>query len=259
MRSRTRSGRISVFWWPTALWFVSGATTVTSPIPSSACLSASRPRNSTPSSLVTRIRGRSDDGVSARRPLPRACGPARAVPPATGSPRSLSRSRRSVRARSRVMSIPSPAGSSVPLRSSVMSARWPGPGRRDRSPPSRPARRCRSRCRARARAGCGPAGRRVPRAGCAARPGDRPVARGAMQELHDERRHDGRDRDPEDRAGDARDPAADEDRAEDDDRVDADRALHDPRLEDVHDHDPAQPHQDERGHDRIRAGGRARR
>ena len=34
--------------------------------------------------------------------------------------------------------------------------------------------------------------------------------------------------------------AADEHRAEDDDRVDADGALHDPRLEDVHDHEPAE-------------------
>ena len=49
---------MSVFGWPTALWFVSGATTVVSPIGSSACFSARSPRDSTPSSFVTRIRGR---------------------------------------------------------------------------------------------------------------------------------------------------------------------------------------------------------
>ena len=44
--------------------------------------------------------------------------------------------------------------------------------------------------------------------------------------------------------GDARDARPDEHRAEDDDRVDADRALHDPRLEHVHDHEPAGDHDD---------------
>ena len=44
--------------WPTALWFVSGAMTRTSPSGSSACLRARSPRDSIPSSLVTRIRGR---------------------------------------------------------------------------------------------------------------------------------------------------------------------------------------------------------
>ena len=81
-------------------------------------------------------------------------------------------------------------------------------------------------------------------------PRDRPVPRGPVQELEQEGRHDGRDRDPEDGARDAGDPAADEDRPEDDDRVDADRALHDPWLEDVHDHQPAGTHQDERRQDR---------
>ena len=64
VRSRTRSGRISVFWWPTALWFVSGAMTVVSPIGSRACLRASSPRDSTPSSFVIRIFGRVDQSRS---------------------------------------------------------------------------------------------------------------------------------------------------------------------------------------------------
>ena len=58
VRSRTRSGRHIVREWPTALWFVSGAMTSTSPSGSSACLRARSPRDSIPSSLVTRIRGR---------------------------------------------------------------------------------------------------------------------------------------------------------------------------------------------------------
>ena len=55
--------------------------------------------------------------------------------------------------------------------------------------------------------------------------------------------------------GDARDPRADQDRAEDHDRVDADRVLHDPRLEHVHDHDPADAHEDDRGERPPSAGG----
>jgi len=57
---------MSVFWWPTADWFVSGATTVTSPIGSSARFSARIPRLSMPSSLVTRIRGRDVQSPSGR-------------------------------------------------------------------------------------------------------------------------------------------------------------------------------------------------
>ena len=89
--------------------------------------------------------------------------------------------------------------------------------------------------------------------------GDRPVARRPLQELQDEGRHDRRDRDAEDGARDARDAPADEHRAQDDDRVDADGALHDPRLEDVHDEQPAGAHQDDRRDDRVGLAGRARR
>src|SRR4051794_19434357 len=109
---------MSVFWWPTADWFVSGATTVTSPIGSSARLSARMPRLSMPSSFVTRIRGRVVQSPSGRpvrlsdRRAPR--------DPATGSPRSLSRSRRSVLARSRVIS-----GLSLPPGRSSLTAASP--------------------------------------------------------------------------------------------------------------------------------------
>ena len=57
---------MSVFVWPTALWFVSGAMTMQSPIGSSACFKASNPRDSTPSSLVMRIFGRLDHSSSGR-------------------------------------------------------------------------------------------------------------------------------------------------------------------------------------------------
>ena len=204
---------MSVFWWPTALWLVSGATTVTSPIPSSACLSASRPRDSTPSSLVTRICGRLVHSPSGRAWTRSARGPPRAAPPASGSPRSLSRSRRSVRARSRVMSGTSSAASrrvrarrrscrdgGEAVGRVVVGARgrdgpaWPLAGSAPPEAPAEPpdaasadgstaaagagsgrARRCRRRCRASARAGCGPACRRVPRA--VARPARRPSGR----------------------------------------------------------------------------------
>ena len=76
--------------------------------------------------------------------------------------------------------------------------------------------------------------------------GDRPVARRAVEEVEEERRRDGGDRDPEDRARDARDLRADQDRPEHDDRVDPDGALHDPRLEHVHDDEPADAHQHDR-------------
>ena len=123
---------MSVFWCPTADWFVSGATTVTSPIGSRASLSASSPRDSMPSSLVTRIRGRVDQSPSARaRPLSD-----RGLPrvPATGSPRSLSRSRRSARARSRVMSGPAPAPFRLRPPSSVTRRAPPPAGRCRRGP-----------------------------------------------------------------------------------------------------------------------------
>ena len=135
-------------------------------------------------------------------------GPPRAAPPATGSPRSLSRSRRSVRARSRVMSGASP--------SSLMSGSWTTRRPAVGSPSSMSA----------ALPGVGLA-RDADRAAVAllepacGAPGDRPVARRPVQELHHEGRHDRRDRDPEDRPRDARDAAADEHRAEDHDRVDA--------------------------------------
>ena len=58
VRSRTRSGRHIVREWPTALWFVSGAITTTSPSAAIAWARASRPRDSIPSSFVTRMRGR---------------------------------------------------------------------------------------------------------------------------------------------------------------------------------------------------------
>ena len=249
-----------VFWWPTALWLVSGATTVTSPIPSSACLSASRPRDSTPSSLVTRIRGRLVHSPSGRAWTRSARGPPRAAPPASGSPRSLSRSRRSVRARSRVMSGTSSAALAAgptPVVAHVGTAARPSggsssePGAGDgpawplagSAPPEAPAEPpdAASADGSTAPAGCrlraglvdvgGAAGRRLARdpdrlavtflEPAGGAPGDRPVARRPVQELEREGRHDRRDRDPEDRPGDARDPAADEDRAEDHDRVDA--------------------------------------
>ena len=173
VRSRTRSGRISVFWWPTALWFVSGATTVTSPIASSACFSASSPRDSTPSSLVTRIFGWLVHSPSGRACLRSARGPPRAAPPASGSPRSLSRSRRSVRARSRVMSGWSVARLGGPWSLSLTAVAWPRPASGGSPDPRArltrrrvhrgPARRCRSRCPGSVRAGCGPVARHVPR------------------------------------------------------------------------------------------------
>ena len=226
-------------------------------------------------------------GPFAERPGvdPERARPPRAAPPASGSPRSLSRSRRSVRARSRVMSGTSSAASRrVRRRSSLMSGR-----RRDRRGVVVGARGrgCRPAARRIARAGGpspppdaasagrstaatgagsvaglvdvgGAAGRRLARdpdrlavtflEPASGPPRDRPVARRAVQELEREGRHDRRDRDPEDRPGDARDPAADEHRAEDHDRVDPDRALHDPRLQDVHHDEPAGAHQDDRRH-----------
>ena len=177
VRSRTRSGRISVFWWPTALWLVSGATTVTSPIGSSACLSASSPRDSTPSSLVTRILrpGRpvaERPGVRAQRP--RAAARARRRRAARRAP-CRGRAARSGPARG---SCPAGRSRASAVRSSSLTAvawRVGSRGRRSavRSSSGVGARRCRSRCRGSARAGCGPAARRAPRAG--APPGRRPV------------------------------------------------------------------------------------
>ena len=236
VRSRTRSGRISVFWWPTALWFVSGATTVVSPIGSRACLSASSPRDSTPSSFVIRIRGRLVQSLSGLAIGRSARGLPRGAPPATGSPRSLSRSRRSVRARSRVMSGTSPAAVRAVVRPlapgrspsgsrHVTSVSMPGAGSRG----TRTGRPSRASTR------------------LAARVGDRRGVAGHREVVEEERRQDGRDRDAEDRAGDARDLGSDQDGAEDDDRVDADGLLHQPRLEQVHDEQPADAHEDERG------------
>ena len=91
---------MNVLVWPTADWFVSGASTYTSPSGSSACFSASRPRDSMPSSLVTRMRGRDSHSASGRaaRGVARG-GASRRSRWATGSPRSRSMSRRSTRSR----------------------------------------------------------------------------------------------------------------------------------------------------------------
>src|SRR5829696_4706511 len=244
VRSRTRSGRISVFWWPTALWFVSGATTVVSPIGSRACFNARSPRDSTPSSFVIRIFGRVDQSWSGRADARSARGPPLVAPPATGSPRSLSTSRRSVRARSR-----------------VMSGVWPGPSSaRTPSESSRLPRRAPTRFdHAGLRSSSLTSDRRLGGAGHAvhvrihARDGlvwdaDRTAlaflqpSRGTSgdrrrlpiqdQEVEEERGEDGRDRDPEDRTGHARDLAADQHGAQNDDRVNSDRLLHQARLED---------------------------
>ena len=67
---------------------------------------------------------------------------------------------------------------------------------------------------------------------------DAPVAK--VEE--EERGHDGRDRDAEDRAGDAGQLGADQDRAKDDYRVEAHRFGHETRLDDVHQHEPADDH-----------------
>ena len=73
-----------------------------------------------------------------------------------------------------------------------------------------------------------------------------------MEELEEEGRNDRRDRDAEDGARDAGDARPDEDRAQHDDRMDADGSLHDPRLHDVHDDEPADDHQDQRGYQGFR-------
>src|SRR5450756_1834305 len=173
VRSRTRSGRHIVREWPTALWFVSGAITRTSPRVAIACASASRPRDSMPSSLVTRMRGR--------------------LPGAGGA--GLTRA-------TRLPWDPAPAG--------------PGRG--------------------------------VPRAP----PGGVPLGRErATQREHEDGTDDGGDRQAEDRAGDPGDLGADQDARDDDDRRNANRARHDPRLDQVHHHEPADPHPDERPHGRV--------
>ena len=251
MRSRTRSGRISVFSWPTALWFVSGATTVMSPIGSSACFSARRPRDSTPSSLVTRIRGRC--AGSPTRPATFVLG-ARAdrgapTPPATGSPAPCPR--RAARSGPARGSCPEPrrrASARRPPRSSS-AARRNGVG--GLGPRPARGRRCPRRCPALVRAGYGPVARRVRSSRRAARP--------ATDRSPDVRwRNSRRRRTPRPRSGSRRwrrgCPAifdADEDRPEDHDRVDADGVLHEPRLEDVHDHEPADAHQDQGRDDRV--------
>src|SRR4051794_12648080 len=239
MRSRTRSGRISVFWWPTALWFVSGAQTVTSPIGSRASFSARRPRDSTPSSLVTRILGRVVQSWSGRAIRRRARGPPRVPPPESGSPRSLSRSRRSLRARSRVMSGRSPCSlerscgrlASVTRTAASLAAI----GETD------PRRRARGRrdlvyvlVHAGLRLARAPDGAPFARRDPLGRPvRDRTGLARWGEKGEEERRDDGGDRDPEDGAGDPGDLRADDDRAEDDDRVDPDGIGHEARLEDV--------------------------
>ena len=79
VRSRTRSGRMSVFWWPTALWFVSGATTVDVAERSSACFSARIPRDSMPSSFVIDDFGGGSSRRAAGTSRRRARDPARAT------------------------------------------------------------------------------------------------------------------------------------------------------------------------------------
>jgi hypothetical protein len=54
---RARNGRVSVMEWAVALCSDAGATTVTSPIPSSAAANAAIPSEKYPSSLVTKILG----------------------------------------------------------------------------------------------------------------------------------------------------------------------------------------------------------
>ena len=165
----------------------------------------------------------------------RARGPPRSAPPASGSPRSLSTSRRSDRARSRVMSgaasarrasavsalVGSRSGVGVrPVgwRSSSTSAALPGAG-------SRGTRTGAALALAQTRVAARPATVRSPDDRCrkwkknaetTAAIGMPKMAPG-MPAMRDPMRTD----------------------AEDDDRVDADGALHDPRLEDVHDHEPA--------------------
>ena len=72
------------------------------------------------------------------------------------------------------------------------------------------------------------------------------VGQRAAQREHEDGADDGRDREAEDRARHSGDLGADQDAREDDDRRDADRLRHDPRLDQVHDHEPADPHPDER-------------
>ena len=238
---------MSVFWWPTADWLVSGATTVTSPIGSRASFSASRPRDSMPSSLVTRIRGRVVQSPSGRptrfseRGLPRV--------PATGSPRSLSRFRRSARARSRVISgrLAAVLGHTPGSGSAVVGSGWLGRlARRRRGDARRPRPRPHRR---RERA---PVGLRTcrPSRGATrwvARSATVPPSRDRREPVEEERGEHGRDRDPEDRADDPGDLAADHDRGQDDDRVDAHRARHQPRRDDVHRHEPREAHHDQDG------------
>ncbi len=214
-----------------------------------------------PSSLVTRMRGRVVQSSSGRptrlsdRLLPRE--------PATGSPRSLSRSRRSARARSRVISGRSgrPSGASSVTRPP---RRVPRPRRVGRP------RRAQGIAPATGPLRAPPGARRpvmdlvhvlVHARDRLLRPADRPALaslhapggavrnRAALarplEPVEEERRQHRRDRDPEDGARDAGDLHPDDDRPEHDDRVDAHGAGHQPRLEDVHGHEPADAHHGE--------------
>ena len=214
--------------WPTALWFVSGATTVVSPIGSSACFSASRPRDSIPSSLVTRIRGRVVQSPSGRamrsqgaRPAPRGAAGERLAP----------------------FLVDVPALDPCPLPVHLGLHRPVGHGLTSTSTSS---------------PGIGSRGTRIGPALADLEAPGRPggdatgVARPA-EVVEEERRHDGGDRDAEDRADDPADLRADEDRAEDDDRVDPDGLLHEPRLEDVHHDQPADGDHRDRRQEHVRA------
>ena len=244
VRSRTRSGRMSVFWWPTAVWLVSGATTVTSPIGSRACLSASSPRDSMPSSLVTRIRGRvvqSPSGLAEARSVRRRR--------ASAATRGAAGDRLAALQVQVAPLRPGPLAGHVRLlvglappalrrRRVSFGAAAPSVGRLT-------SRRSRRRARAHAATRIGRPSRASTR--LAARSVDRRrLSLDRPRQCEEESADDRRDRDPEDRPGDARDLGADEDRAQDDDRVDADRVRHQARLEDVHDHEPADAHEDER-------------
>ena len=81
------------------------------------------------------------------------------------------------------------------------------------------------------------------------------LAERAVDLVEDQRRDDRRDRDAEDRARDAGDLQPDEDGAQDHDRVDPERVGHDPRLEPVHDDEPAGADDD---HDRDGRSGLVR-
>ncbi len=228
------------------------------------------PRLSMPSSLVTRIRGRLVQSPSGR---PRRLSERRAPRgPATGSPRSLSRSRRSDRARSLVISgCWPPASGFVALgahRSPSAAAPRSGAGagsRRRGGLRRRDGGRCRRRRHgsardlvdvrvdARDRLAWPPDVAALALGQAFGRPvGHGPVLARPAEPVEEEHRQDGRDRDAEDGAGDARDLAADDDRGEDHDRVDADRARHHPRGDDVHRHEPRDAHHDQHRQDGAR-------